>query len=452
VFLKVSEAKESFLEKLKREREEAAQKQTTKPATTVEVVPKAASPVKQPALPTLKSKVESSESSSSSESEEEEEPVKKAAVKTPAKLVPMEKIDDGVVRKYNKDSYIEKGMLKIVTITGQVKEIIDKTRKPKELDAKGRAADDKRKDALNKIKEAADQQKLAIKSALSNVNGAKRNKILFDDDGVQAKYAPRESRAQPEYQNDDRFAMGKNFQDKGNDEPRKKKKKMVEADMEAQKKPGTPVMLRFDPTNREHVEKFVLPKGDKAGKRDEFKVDDNRFYNVSDNLTQALRKDEGFSLLGMLGRSEDHPAETSGYQDEYREIPIQKKSGAGMKKFKYDSSESEDEHEAGAKGKPKATAAKAEKPKKPKKSKTKQQTKFFIFSNDERLQEGMKFFTRDFDPEEERQLLGHLRKEVRAGLRKKRFKVMAKNSKTSFHARPRRMGKGKPLDRKALLK
>jgi hypothetical protein len=37
------------------------------------------------------------------------------------------------------------------------------------LDARAKAADDKRKDGLNKIKEANDQQKLAIKSALSNV-------------------------------------------------------------------------------------------------------------------------------------------------------------------------------------------------------------------------------------------------------------------------------------------
>lgn len=77
--------------------------------------------------------------------------------------------------------------LKIIPITGQVKEIIEinkKVVKPKkDFDPKSKLADEKRMESLNKMKDAYDQQKLAIKSALSQIDAGKNKKIIFDNDG-----------------------------------------------------------------------------------------------------------------------------------------------------------------------------------------------------------------------------------------------------------------------------
>lgn len=87
-YLQVSEARENFLEKLKREREEASQHQAKKAANSLN--DSSAKDVRAE-LPSFSAKIpsddeSSSESSSSEEEEEEEEPARKAKT-TPAKNI-----------------------------------------------------------------------------------------------------------------------------------------------------------------------------------------------------------------------------------------------------------------------------------------------------------------------------------------------------------------------------
>ncbi|XP_058061274.1 probable RNA-binding protein CG14230 [Anopheles bellator] len=190
VYLNVSKAKESFLDRLKREREEAeSQKQN---ALSLDPYRKEAeddqrhtapTTVQLPTLPSLgkDDEVSSSESSEDSASEEEgREPVRKApaASKTP---------QEELVKKWNQETYIEHGKLKIIPITGQVTEVIDRTKphqrsEGKQLSEQARIADEKRKQGLTKLNSAYEQQQLAIKSALSKTGSGSNRKIAFDDD------------------------------------------------------------------------------------------------------------------------------------------------------------------------------------------------------------------------------------------------------------------------------
>lgn len=60
--------------------------------------------------------------------------------------------------------------------------VIDRTKKGKKQfdDEKSKEADQKRLESLGKMKDTYNQQKLAIKKALSGVDSKKSNKILFD--------------------------------------------------------------------------------------------------------------------------------------------------------------------------------------------------------------------------------------------------------------------------------
>uniref|UniRef100_A0A182M8U1 RRM domain-containing protein n=1 Tax=Anopheles culicifacies TaxID=139723 RepID=A0A182M8U1_9DIPT len=193
VYLNVSRAKESFLEKLKREREEA-QAQTNSssvldPHKKPEEVKLAKEPVASlPVLPTL-SKGDESSSSESSESESEEEaPLQKEKALVQVNKPQTTKDQDEIVKKWNQETYIEYGKLKILPVTGQVAEIIDRSKphqkrsEDKKLGEKARIADEKRKQGLSNLKSAYEQQKLAIKSALAGEPQNSKKKITFDDE------------------------------------------------------------------------------------------------------------------------------------------------------------------------------------------------------------------------------------------------------------------------------
>ncbi|XP_058825608.1 probable RNA-binding protein CG14230 [Topomyia yanbarensis] len=190
VFLNVSKAKESFLDRLKREREEAEAGKLSserlnpyKKCDTSAAVRKDDLVEPLPVLPTIQKEVESSSSGSSSESEDDgPEPAKTSVVRKPK----AKEDDDQLVRKWNQETFIEHGKLKIVPITGQVKEVIDKSKnrkkQEKDLDEKARLADEKRKQGLSNLQSAYEQQKQAIQKALAGGEASKRKKIVFDDD------------------------------------------------------------------------------------------------------------------------------------------------------------------------------------------------------------------------------------------------------------------------------
>ena len=75
-------------------------------------------------------------------------------------------------------------------------------------------------------------------------------------------------------------------------------------------------MVRYDPEDESHTKYEIKPEKREPKKKKENKVklpqeeeqneppavSNEIFYSVSENLTQSLKKEEGFSLLKMFGR------------------------------------------------------------------------------------------------------------------------------------------------------
>lgn len=188
-FLQVTVARENFLEKLKREREEA-EKHTSK--KDVEHSKSTADKVEMVELPTISAAVSSSsDSSSSDDSSSEDESIRKPAIvkaKTNGnkfrKVVSSssessdsesEQDPDNLVLKKKSKIFLENGKIKIdrTVSSGQAIHVIDKKannkRDKKNLDDKSKIADQKRIESLKKMKSSYNEQQLAIKRALAGV-------------------------------------------------------------------------------------------------------------------------------------------------------------------------------------------------------------------------------------------------------------------------------------------
>ncbi|XP_035772836.1 probable RNA-binding protein CG14230 [Anopheles albimanus] len=329
VFLNVSRAKESFLDRLKREREEAGAQKQNKNATSSsdepvklsnDAKPNKAQREELPTLPSLGQADESSSSESSdSDSDEEEEPSNNTSVPA-AGSESVKKQEPELVKKWNQETYIEHGKLKIIPITGQVKEVIDRSKTHKnrsadgkQLSEKARIADEKRKQGLTKLSSAYEQQKLAIKNALSGEGSGSKRKIAFsddeaedgsragkrklalfdgdgdgdeEDDGFEGNFKLRKQLSgqegqklyemQTAYQGDNRFRMDDRFLDKDSikkdDQTKSKKNKIAEKERLKQleilssvtgkpiasdkrnEQRNAPQMHRFDPSQRNELD------------------------------------------------------------------------------------------------------------------------------------------------------------------------------------------------------
>lgn len=187
-YLQVTVARENFLEKLKREREEAAQLQAGKHlhGKNVKATDVAGDLPSFTTKTDAKSALESSSSSDDS-SDEEIETAKPSNKLNGTKMqqsssssgssdADADDDDDGnnlVLRKKSK-IFMENGRIKIdrnVSGGGAIHVIERTTNKPakKSLDEKSQKADQKRIESLKKLKNSYMEQKLAIKNALAGV-------------------------------------------------------------------------------------------------------------------------------------------------------------------------------------------------------------------------------------------------------------------------------------------
>lgn len=317
--MNVSRAKESFLDRLKREREETERKKSRHSDVSYpnneekQVVSKSTPATNLPTF-TAVDPVESSSSSESSSETENDEPVPS---RPPPRPQPVRNEDD-FVRKWNCEGYLENGLLKIVPITGEVTEVINRNKKPtknKILDAQ----DEKRLKGLDNIKNTYESQKKQIQNALSasldgGNHGNKRIKFdeddlsekkltLFDDDdddegnedlvGYKHDFQVKKQfqgekgedlfNLQARFKSDSRFIMDSKFMEgdptvKEKDKKKNSKKRTgVEKEIEAQMKllqemgverkasqggdaKQQKTMIRFDPNKQEH-NKYVGRKG-----------------------------------------------------------------------------------------------------------------------------------------------------------------------------------------------
>lgn len=477
--MSVSVAKESFLDRLKREREEANKANGGAP-----VVKKETEIVKTPLPKFISKKKDESEDDSSSESEESEAdeptPAKFARISTPIVEEPLiVNEEDIIVKKSSRNSVLHNGLIKIDQMSGK---IIGSTKKeiiPKNLDSKAQAADMKRVQSLNNMKNVYNQQQLAIKNALAKAD-ATRQKIVFDDeendktekyklfDGdedededyskhfeekehFQGAKGQKLLELQTKYKSDNRFKIDSRFRENEEDETNKFQnwdqeegderkwqlgilesvvgKKFQEHPEKDGNQKGGKTMTRFDPTKQDHTKFLANKQTNKVVEEevdgipeivedfDENIVSKETFYKVSDDLGKTLKADGGFSLLNMFGTSNDNQME----QDEYKEKELSKKKTLGFDKnpFKYDSSDSEDE--SGFTKKVKQTV-------KPDVKKTTGgrmtemgifRENLFILIGDKRLTEGAVFFSSSRKSEENGKEFNEVRNELKQIVKRK---------------------------------
>lgn len=190
-------ARENFLDKLKREREEAAAANNANRNEPSKEIPSFPEPLRAQ-LPTLTAAATAVASSSEEESSDEEVPAVRAVAKPLVRqqikqakldLPEMVELDDSgnlMLRKRSM-AYVENGKIKISSINnGQVLHRIERKPATTKKDAKhfdddrAKEADKKRLESLGKMKDSYNQQKMAIKNALSKVDATLNKKIIFD--------------------------------------------------------------------------------------------------------------------------------------------------------------------------------------------------------------------------------------------------------------------------------
>ncbi|EDW32665.1 GL18266 [Drosophila persimilis] len=333
--------------------------------------------------------------------------------------------------------------------------IIEQYKKPakQQPDTNVSQAEQKRKESLNKMRQEHQHKKSAIQQALSaiTVDGSRAKRIKFsdaeedehepeqkpkkqpkldlfdDDDGeeddeevnipqYEGKKGERLVEMQSKQSLDPRFRITATFVDEEEGDHEEE-----DATRTERKAAKTKKMLRFDPANEGHQklvrQKEVQEKENSTPKTKDSKIKDKgaaqapvskeAFYVVTDSLTQSLNmRGEGFSLLDMFGSA--HDEEVAKRQDELEKLGSEKilvtKANANKldlathNPFSYDSSESEDEAPPAADPNPDLVSSEPANEEEPSKKKSKQKKpkiqmeSFFIPKNDPRLKEGAKFF------------------------------------------------------------
>lgn len=320
--------------------------------------------------------------------------------------------DDQVVyqsiSKKRASNSMQNGRIKIASVSSEPIHIISSKPKVKEQGEKAKKADQKRKESLNKMKNQYNQQKNAIQQALSIVDGGKSKKIVFDEDGevdsgfengpvvkpkkqkmelfdneeeeddfegnldikeqFHGKKGAKLMKLQSKMGLDPRFKMDTNFlEDEGEEDhaeeeaptefdERKWQMNLIEQSLGKKvdyssmpmdgKKKQKRSMQRYDPSMEEKFlkQKTDTREGGELGAKlanQAPEVSKEIFYSVTDDLSKSLkRRGDGFSLLSMFGsqvpESED--------KEEYKEKILVKKGDKPLDgALAFDSSDSEDE-------------------------------------------------------------------------------------------------------------
>ncbi|XP_017871623.1 PREDICTED: probable RNA-binding protein CG14230, partial [Drosophila arizonae] len=453
--LKVSLAKESFLDRLKRERDEQQQQE-------------------QPAY--------SEANQSSSRLLVQNTQNKRRVFGEHEEINDDEVAPELLITKKRAANSIHNGKI-VIQQEHDVKplHIIEQQKKPstKQLDAKASIADSKRKESLNKMKQQHQQKKSLIQQALASAEAPTSKRIKFsdaeedeeveqikvqkpkgrdlfdDEDGDEqekefvlpqhsGKKGERLVEMQSKQSLDPRFRITANFvgeddDDQEQDEPEQTEnpqdnerdwqmgileqvigRKIDTATATAAKVAKNKKMLRYDPAKEEHQKMVRVKDKDKEKVKQQPKqknemaqteeegtkpapVSQSSFYVVTDTLKESLKtRGEGFSLLEMFGSS--HEEAVAQRQDQLEKLGHEKilvnksnKLGLGqVNPFSYDSSDSEDEEQPQAKEEEEEQSQVAKENEKPGKQKKKKPKifieSFFIPKNDIRLKEGAKFF------------------------------------------------------------
>lgn len=491
VFLNVSKAKESFLDRLKREREEAERRKALREQqNSYDERPNHTRPAQASGAELPKFNID--EKAVSSGSEDEDEHVLTAPK---AKTLAPQEFDE-IVKKFNSAKRKFDHVEAAPTVF----------KPPKVLDPD----EEKRLKGLDSLKNAYDNQKKLIQNALSSAEGTIANKkivfdngeddpetgnrlTLFDDDddtdlvGYKKSFEVKKQfqgekgeelfHLQSKFKSDSRFSMGPEFLDNSGaatnqaSKSRDKKKKLTAAEKErdaqlrllqdmganvgvqqvgGKGKQERVAMVRFDPSKPDHGKYTkkgeALQEGQTGGNaapREEFQVSDDRYVKVNTDLKQALQHSGEFSLLQMFGKP-------TAVVEEVEPAADQEGAPFSGKRFHYDSSDDERADKAGPED---AEAKQAAKPGDVKKRKAKIfHQKFFFYLDDERLKDGLRFFTAKVDRKSSEDLAEarkNLKQIVKQKIKKQslmqlRREVHVRSFKKSFTGRK---GNGRPFNK-----
>ncbi|EDV46746.1 probable RNA-binding protein CG14230 [Drosophila erecta] len=449
--LRVSLAKESFLDRLKREREENQRREQGEPD------------VSEGFTPSSQLLVQSGQNKRRVFAEDEEI----GDDEVPPELL---------ITKKRAANSMHNGRI-VIQQEHDVKplHVIEQHRKPakQQLDANVSLAEQKRKESLNKMRQGHLQKKSFIQQALNaiSVDGSQAKRIKFSDAEEEEEKAKPVQKTEVQkrdlFENDDdeeeeqvvlpqhkgkkgerlvemqskqsidpRFRITSNFVDEEEEAELEEQPEPEESERKWQmnileqvvghkitsssdndgKSTKNKKMLRFDPAKEDHQKlmRQNQPKEEETPKTKDKVADKSNseaapvsktaFYIVTDTLKDSLNtRGEGFSLLDMFGSAPEE--EVAKRQDQLEKLGQEKilvgktsanKLGlATLNPFSYDSSDSEDEVEAKRQDTElevsKENMAKPAKKSSQKKNKIKLES-FFIPRNDPRLKEGAKFF------------------------------------------------------------
>ncbi|VEN34181.1 unnamed protein product [Callosobruchus maculatus] len=375
--------------------------------------------------------------------------------------------DIDIVIKNNKGKELHKNGLKIPSFGNKPVARIEKTKTNvgNESDANL-----KRLQSLKKLKSQYQNKKLLIKAALSNVDSTPKNKIIFeetddmprnrrkkskegqnrplfdelDDEDFTANFAIKEQfeglegqkllQLQSKYKHDKRFVLDSRFLDKSKepmpndhevandadmtllDEKKKEYEILNEifgknitrkstSGVESTKK----TMLRFDPSQPDHTRyevQRVVEKSKERKKENQLleskKVEEKKphsvskeiFYKVTEDLKECLQEKEGFSLLNLFGKAEDKELdEKEEYKDTSVPVDISDEVG-GRNPFQYDSSDDGDDPTEDTPNKEGDYCIRSEQVSSGNVRKDFWTESFFFKDDDYRLQEGSDFMER----------------------------------------------------------
>lgn len=444
-YVGVSVAKESFLERLKREREESEKGKNKTPSSN----------------PNFEFRRSNNEPAPSN--------TKKVFNIDDAEETNDDALTDGdylLITKKRAANSIRNGKIVIEGTNSAPITVIGKRKDAKQLDEKSFDHDKKRKESVKKKKDQYQLQKTLIQKSLASVDNSKNKQIFFEnveneetdvqkqnkpdngkqlfgedsdqeDDSYSNNFAVKPEhegargaalmKLQAKMSSDPRFKIDSKFVDENDveeDEPKANENserdwqynileqvvggnvsRVSQNQSHGKKKMN---MVRYDPSKENQDHFLVQPKASEphqhmdqddqhiSSQKEENKVSKEVFYMVSDNLSNSLKtRGDGFSLLSMFGRdSADEDAQNKKSSSKEKILISKNDKTGSLNPFSYDSSsESENEQENTTQ------SENVEEAQKTKSKKTKESSKpklfvesFFMPKNDPRLKEGKSFF------------------------------------------------------------
>ncbi|XP_041984970.1 probable RNA-binding protein CG14230 [Aricia agestis] len=471
--LYVTRARESFLERLQREREQTQQKNSTNSQDVQETSPSIHKPVKNH-INNMNKKRKFAE-------DENFDDYKELKTEIPRKEVYKPKLQNGDIKHVQNVQQDSKKLDSDQKRLESIKRKRQEFNQKKNIIKTGLISIDKQANKKVIFSDAEDDTTEDNNKYLNVTNkeaSSSKRKDLFDDNEsddetnfdmkkqFEGKKGQKVLELQSRYKADKRFTLDERFVDDESDNDNqgeeavdlgqvdeKSKQLNILQDVlgvtiktkssdDKDKMKAKPGMLRFDPSKPDHS-KFLAPmeqkpESKKAKKKknkelqeevqeqpeivvEKVEVSKDQFYKVSDTLKEAMAEPKEFSLRSLFANDNNEEEDTTEQSADYislqsnKDKKVRNPLDPGEKNpFVYDSSESEDEEEKTIK-ETKTDVQNVE-------PKAVWRENFFFSENDDRLKDGLLFFTQKIESEPTKD-----RRELKSLMKKRIYNKERKN-------------------------